>query len=104
MATPQAPLHGSLERMAHARGSKTRSGTRTCAQQGPAGDGEQRPLVPRSRCSPRLKRSVRHLWPYSISTTQGEGCMSPHTPAVRAQPRGDTRLLDDIVYGLDGYG
>jgi hypothetical protein len=61
MATPQAPLRGSLERMAYARGSKTRSGTRACAQQGPAGDGEQRPLVPRSRFSPRLRPSVMRL-------------------------------------------
>jgi hypothetical protein len=29
------------------------------AEQGFAGDGEQRPLVPRSRSSPRLKPSVR---------------------------------------------
>jgi len=32
MATPQAPLQGRLERMAPARGRKTRSGTRACAQ------------------------------------------------------------------------
>jgi O-methyltransferase/methyltransferase family protein len=29
--------------------------------------------------------------------------MSQHTTAAMYQPRGDTRLLDDIVYGLDGY-
>jgi len=29
--------------------------------------------------------------------------MSQHTTAAIYQPRGDTRLLDDIVYGLDGY-
>ena len=33
--------------------------TRAHAEQGFAGDGEQRPLVPRSRYSPRLKPSVR---------------------------------------------
>jgi hypothetical protein len=31
------------------------------AEQGFAGDGEQCPLVPRSRSSPRLKPSVRQL-------------------------------------------
>ena len=40
-------------------GGKAMSGARPCAQQGHAGDGEQRPLVPRSRCSPRLMPSVR---------------------------------------------
>ncbi len=61
MGTPQEPLHGGLERVAHARGGKAMSGTRTCAQQGHAGDGEQRPLVPRSRCPPRLMPGVRLL-------------------------------------------
>jgi hypothetical protein len=59
MGSPQEPLHGGLERVAHARSGKAMSGTRTCAQQGHAGDGEQRPLVPRSRCSPRLMPGVR---------------------------------------------
>jgi hypothetical protein len=31
------------------------------AEPGGAGDGKQRPLVPRSRCSPRLAPSVRRL-------------------------------------------
>jgi hypothetical protein len=61
MDTPQEPLHGGLERVAHARGGKAMSGTRTCAQQGHPGDGEQRPLVPRSRCSPRLMPGVSQL-------------------------------------------
>jgi hypothetical protein len=45
-------------RGALAQGSKAMSGARPGAQQGHAGDCEQRPLVPRSRCPPRLKRSV----------------------------------------------
>ena len=32
---------------------------RACAEQGHAGDCKQRPLVPRSRCSPRLMPGVR---------------------------------------------
>jgi hypothetical protein len=59
MGTPQAPFHGGLERVAHARGGKVMSGTRTCAQQGPAGDGKQPPLVPRSGSFPRLRPGVR---------------------------------------------
>jgi hypothetical protein len=42
----------------HGEVPRARRGTTTYAQQGFAGDGEQRPLVPRSRCSPRLKPSV----------------------------------------------
>ena len=61
MGTPQEPLYGGLEGVAHARGGKAMSGAPTCAQQGHAGDGEQRPLVPRSRSSPRLTPSVRLL-------------------------------------------
>jgi len=59
MGTPQEPLHGGLERGAHARGGKSMSGTRTCAQQGHAGDGIQPPL----RCGfpPRLMPGVRLL-------------------------------------------
>ena len=58
MGTPQEPLPGGLERVAHARGGKAMSGTRTCVQQGHAGDGEQPPLVSRSRRQRRLKRGV----------------------------------------------
>ena len=58
MGTPQEPLHGGLERVAHARGGKAMSGTRPCAQQGPAGDGKQPPLVPRSGSFPRLRPGV----------------------------------------------
>jgi hypothetical protein len=52
MGTPQEPLHGGLERVAHARGGKAMSGTRLCAQQGPAGGrqitktGRHHPLTP----------------------------------------------------------
>jgi hypothetical protein len=58
MGTPQEPLHGGLEQVAPARGGKAISGTRTCAQQGPAGDGKQPPLVPRSGSFPRLRPGV----------------------------------------------
>ena len=40
---------------------KSGGGLSQGAEQGFAGDGEQRPLVPRSRSSPRLKPSVRLL-------------------------------------------
>jgi hypothetical protein len=49
------------------------SGARTCAQPRPAGDGEQRPLVHRSRCSPRLMPGVRLQFILNLKTNKGSG-------------------------------
>ena len=50
--------HGTAARGLRGSGIKLLGST----EQGFAGDGEERPLVPRSRSSPRLKPGVRLPW------------------------------------------
>ena len=69
-------------------GLPARRRTTTYAQQGFAGDGEQRPLVPRSRSSPRLKPGVRPTAGGRANGVAGE----PHwlRPPTAAEPADGT--------------
>jgi hypothetical protein len=67
MGPPQAPLHGDLTRVAHARGTKAMSGTRTRAQPRHAGDGVQPTL--RFSFPPRLMPGVRQVKLYKYQCT-----------------------------------
>jgi hypothetical protein len=55
-------------------GQQASSFSPSLAEQGFAGDGEQRPLVPRSRSSPRLKPSVDMI---CIATTCAKKASQP---------------------------
>ena len=53
------------------------------AEQGFAGDGEQRPLVPRSRSSPRLKPSVRPVKALRLMGAEGGGSLPVGNPYLQ---------------------
>jgi hypothetical protein len=75
---PQAGAHRA------SRDQQARIGRRSRAEQPAAGDGKQRPLVPRSRCLPRLTRGVRphamHWWNLSAAKRDlGGGALGSKT-------------------------